>query len=374
MNVALVHDSLVSLGGAERVLEELTRVFPDAPVYVLERTSRHRHPSRMLSTSFLQRVPRLFGTRRWAFPLYAVAPETFDLSAYDVVLSSCSAFAKGVVTRPGSLHICYCHAPARFLWDATHETVDRFPAASVKRGVLRLALHALRIWDVAASRRVDVFIANSETTRSRIRKFYGRDAAVIYPPVATERFAQTGTRAGIGDSNGVHRGYFLFVGRLSPYKNAELVVETFRKLGLPLVVVGEGRAERRVRQAASPAVIFRGFVPDEALADLYAHARAVIFPSDDDFGLVPIEAMASGTPVLALRRGGAVETVEEGVTGEFFDEPLEELLADCVRRFLEREQRYSRVHLRAFAERFSRAAFRSAIRDFVTQAWEERRR
>lgn len=358
MKVALVHESLAVRGGAERVIEELARTFPEAPVYTLEKEHHGLLADRDVRVSFLRHLPTTFRRHRWLLPLSPIAAETFDLSFSDVVISSSSAFAKGIVTRPNTLHICYCHAASRFLWDAYPEILAEH-RGSVRRGLLQITLHALRLWDRAASRRVDFFVANSETTRGRIRKYYGRNSTVIYPPVNVEYATKRSSP----------RRYFLFVGRLSPYKRASLVIHAFNKLELPLVVAGEGRDLRNLQHIAGRTITFRGFVPDAELPDLYGGARAVIFPSDDDFGIVPVEAMAHGTPVIALRRGGATETVVEGITGEFFDEPLEELLADCVRRFLEAEGTYDAA-MRARSARFSPAAFQTNIRAFVEQAWE----
>jgi len=352
-------------GGAERVLEELTQVFPDAPVYTLEAERGILLDGKQVAVSFLRRVPRIFRHRLWSLPLSPIAAETFDLSARDVVISSSSAFAKGVVTRPNTLHICYCHAPTRFLWDAYPEILGELNPGTLRRGTLQLTLHVLRLWDRAAARRVDFFIANSETTKARIRKYYGSDATVIAPPVDVERFRQW-------NKSGAKRArqYFLFIGRLSPYKGTRLAIQAFNKLELPLVVAGRGRELSQLKKIADNTIAFHGFVPDAELPSLYAGARAVIFPSDDDFGIVPVEAMASGTPVLALRRGGATETIIEGVTGEFFDEPMEELVADCVRRFLEKEGTYSVAAMQETSARFSSQNFQKNIRTFVEQAWE----
>lgn len=364
MKVALVHESLTTLGGAERVLKECSRVFADAPIYTLLARPEHAARYSIVHSSFLQRLP-LPLRGRFLWPLYAIAPETFDLSAYDVIVSSSSAFAKGIVTRPGSFHVCYCHSPTRFLWDCYHEAGGALSGA-VPRGLFRFASHPLRMWDAAAARRVDQFIANSETTRQRIRKYYHRDATVIYPPVSVRHPERSE-----GSTRTRKKSYFLFVGRLSLYKRADLVIQTFNKLELPLVVAGQGRALRDLRRLADRNITFRPEVTDEELPALYAGARALVFPSDDDFGIVPVEAMASGTPVLALRRGGAMETIIEGVTGEFFDEPMEELLADCVRRFLEMERAYESAVLRSHADQFSAERFRREIKTFVERAWDD---
>lgn len=367
MKIALVHDALHTWGGAERVLAALCDAFPRAPLYTLTFDPKVAAALKTRVTgSFLQRLPAGLRHQWWTLPFRSIAPETFDLSEYDVVLTSSSAFAKGIVTRPSTLHICYCHTPTRFLWHDAPTLALTYPPGTVRRGLSLLTLHALRLWDHAAARRVDHFIANSAATRSRIRKYYGRDATVIYPPVDLSRFATMGEP--LPDQQA--RSYFLFVGRLSPYKRADLVIETFNKLQLPLIVAGAGREYSRLARLAGATVSLRGFVGDADLPSLYRGARAVIFPSDDDLGLVPLEALASGTPVIALRRGGATETITEGVTGEFFDEPVEELLADGVRRFLDKEGMVKPDALRAQAYRFSAARFRAEIRDLVGTAWE----
>lgn len=365
MKVALVHESLATFGGAERVLKEMQRVFPEAPLFTLDARPDLARRFGPVTTSFLQRLPRCIRQRRYGLPFYPLAPETFDLARFDVVLSSASAFVKGVVTRPGSLHICYCHAPTRFLWDLSHTVGAEWRYRSVRHGFLQLLLHGLRLWDQLSARRVDVFVANSQNTLQRITKYYRRSAVLLYPPVDPLYFQA-------GEGAPLPRAVFLCVSRLSPYKRLDMVIETFNKLGLPLMVVGEGRDEARLRRLTGPTVTLLGFVPDRELARLYAAARAVIFPSDDDFGLVPVEAMAAGTPVLALRRGGVQETVVEGVTGEFFDEPLEEMLADCVRRFLECEHTYDHTAIRAHAARFTAARFRQELKTLVEREWTHR--
>lgn len=365
MNVVLVHESLTRLGGAERVLMELHYLFPDAPIYALlqdDNLVQSLFPDAHIHPSFLRTFPKWLRKRERMFlPLLPVVPETFDLSRFDVVISSASAFAKGVVTRPGTLHICYCHAPTRYLWDWYPQILDDHRLHGLRRAGLVLLLHYLRMWDQTSARRVDRFIANSETTKRRIRKYYGRDADVIYPPVDVDRFTPTAE----------NKGYFLLVSRLAPYKRADLVVNTFNKLELPLVIVGTGRDADRLRRLAGRTTIFNGHVPDAELPAVYAGARAVIFPSDDDFGIVPVEAMASGKPVIAFRRGGATETIIEGVTGEFFDEPVEAFLAETVRQFLEKEKTYDVQRIRKQAEKFSRDVFRAAITTYVERAWDE---
>jgi glycosyltransferase involved in cell wall biosynthesis len=365
MNVALVHESLTHIGGAERVLAELHQLFPRAPMYALyhdESVVRALFPDAEVRLSFLRHVPRFIRRHERLFlPVLPVVAETFDLSGYDVVLSSASAFAKGVVTRPGTLHICYCHSPTRYVWDWYPNVLDEHGMRGIRRGALVLLLHYLRLWDQSAARRVDRFVTNSRATQGRIKKYYRRDADIIYPPVDIERFTPQKT----------NKGYFLVVSRLSPYKRVDLAVNTFNKLELPLVVIGEGRDRSRLERMAGPTISFQGFVSDGELPRWYAGARAIIFAGEDDFGIVPVEAMASGKPVIAFRRGGALETIVEGITGEFFDEPLEAVLAETVRQFLEKETTYDPLVIRRHAEQFSRACFRSTLMKYVEQAWDQ---
>lgn len=362
MKIALVHESRAPRGGAERVFDELQKVFPAADRYTLD------------TSTFLRVFPPRVRERRYLLPLHAVAPETLDLSAYDVLISSASAFAKGIVTRPATLHIAYVHAATRYLWDLTHERVGEFPPRTLRRAMAQASCHALRLWDHAAARRADLLIANSNVTRARIQKYYGRESVVIYPPVTLPTSDVDGRTSDVGSESLVGREYFLFLGRLSPYKGARLAMHAFNKLELPLVIAGEGRERRTLERLGGKTVTFQGRVPEYQLPALYQGARAVIFPSDDDFGIVPVEAMACGTPVLALRKGGAMETITEGITGEFFEEPLEELLADCVRRFLEKEDTYNPAVIRQHAQQFSAARFREEMTAFVTSAWEQGRR
>jgi glycosyltransferase involved in cell wall biosynthesis len=365
MKIALVHESLTRLGGAERVLAEMHRLYPDAPIYALlheNSVTKALFPDADLHFSFLRRFPEFLRKRERLFlPLLPVVPETFDLSRYDVVISSASAFAKGVVTRPGTLHICFCHSPTRYLWDWYPHVLEEFGGGTLKYGVLTILLHYLRLWDQAASRRVDYYIANSNTTAGRIKKYYGRDSHVVYPPVNINKFSPTKA----------HKGYFLIVSRLSPYKRIDVAIHAFNKLELPLVIVGEGRDLERLQGIAGPTITFKGFVSDDKLPDIYAGARAVIFPGEDDFGIVPVEAMASGKPVIALRRGGATETIVEGVTGEFFDEPHEALLAEAVRSFMEKEKDYDCLKIRARAELYSEENFRNNLEKYVAEKWKE---
>ncbi|MDR7400610.1 MAG: glycosyltransferase [Armatimonadota bacterium] len=380
LRVAIVHDWLVTLGGADRVLLELHNLFPHAPVFTaLHRPGALPAPFRGLDVrpSWLQRVPGAVGRHRLAVPLLPLAFRSVDLRGYHLVVSSSHACAHGVRVPPGAVHICYCHTPMRYAWDLQDEYVHALPRAV--RPAARGILAALRAWDRAAAQRVDVFVANSRHVAGRIRRHYGRDAVVIYPPVDTDFFtpaAETPTRTHGAAQEGfppppgppstrspVPGTYYLVVSRLVPYKRVDLAVEAFTRLRRPLVVVGDGPERRRLEAMAGPGVRFVGEVADEVLREYYRHCRALVFPGVEDFGLVPVEAQACGRPVIALRQGGALESVVDGVTGLLFSEPDPEALASAVRAAdgMEFDPRAIRAH----AERFSRPRFRAAIVDLV---------
>jgi glycosyltransferase involved in cell wall biosynthesis len=358
MKLALVHDHLIQDGGAERVLRVFQELFPDAPTFTLL-----YDPERMgeaflgkdIRTSFLQRIPGATGKYRWLLPLMPAATESYDLSGFDVVLSSSSAFAKGVITPPGSVHICYCHTPTRYLWSDTHSYVQELRASRPVKAILPVVLHRLRIWDRMTADRVDRFVANSATVAGRIRKYYGRGSDIIHPPVETSRFSPGG---GAG-------GYFLAGGRLVPYKRLDLVVRAFNRTGLPLKVFGDGPQFDELRLEARRNIEFVGRVDDEAKAELYRGAIAYLNPQEEDFGITAVEAMASGRPVIAYRSGGALETVLEGTTGEFFDDQEWEDLASTVIRF--DPSRYDPAAIRRHAMQFDAEIFKKKMREHIDE-------
>lgn len=364
MKVALVHDHLIQNGGAERVLSALQAMWPEAPTYTLAYDKAHMAPEfghRDIRTSFLQRLPGGLRHMRWFLPLMPTATESYDLSQYDVVISSSSAFAKGVITSPRSVHICYCHTPTRYLWEDTLSYLGELRAPGFAKLLLPMFLSYLRTWDRMAAERVDKFIANSETVQRRIAKYYRSASTVITPPVDTDRFALSSNP----------KNYYLVGGRLVDYKRYDIVVEAFTKLGVPLKVFGSGPAEKELRRLAGPNVEFLGRVSDDERARLFADAIAFLHPHEEDFGITAIESMAAGRPVIAYRRGGATETVVDGVTGVFFDEQSWEELADTVLHF--NVSAFNPEKIRAHAEQFSTANFRSSMREFVTKAWAEHR-
>ncbi|MBI4099251.1 glycosyltransferase [Candidatus Parcubacteria bacterium] len=362
MRVALVHDYLNQFAGAERVLGVFARMFPEAPIYTLvydEQLTGRAFRDRTIKTSFLQRWP--FARRHHRLFLLAMpmAIETFSFADYDLVISDSASFAKGIITKPATLHLNYCHTPTRYLWLDTHKHVAEFPAPRLARRLMPLALNYLRLWDREAAARVDYFVANSRCVAERIRKFYNRSAEVIYPPVATGRFAMGGTP----------ENFYLMVGRMLPYKRFDVAIEAFNELGYPLKIIGDGPEMARLRRLAKRNVEFVGKVSDERLCWFYRHAVALVFPGEEDFGLAPVEAMACGRPVAAFRRGGALETVVEGVTGIFFEEQSAPAIITAVRR-LERS-RFDPHTIRAHALSFDESVFEERMRRFIERAWQE---
>jgi glycosyltransferase involved in cell wall biosynthesis len=310
--VAIVHDWLVSMRGGEKVVEALCELFPDADLYTLVYRRGALTPAienRRIRTSFLQQLPLAITHHRYYLPLYPAAIGRFFLDGYDLVISSSSAAAKGIRVADGIPHICYCHTPMRYIWDQ----YDQYFGPGRSFLPVRLAMKAIRgylqRWDVRTSAGVTAFIANSGNVQERIRRIYGRESTVIYPPVDTDRFKLTET----------DRGYYLVFSALVPYKRVDIAVEAFNRMGKRLVVAGTGPELERLKAMAGPNIEFRGWIPDADLPELYAGCKALIFPGEEDFGIVPVEAMASGKPVVAFAKGGAVETVEDSRTGVLFD-------------------------------------------------------
>ena len=358
MSTALVHEHLAQDGGAEKVLLAFQELFPDAPTYTLVYNSARAHPAFLrkdIRTSFLQRMP--FGPQKyqWYLPLMPLAVERYDLMQYDVVLSSVSGFAKGIITRPDAVHICYCHSPTRYLWTDTHEYINALPYNRLIKRLILLLLPSLRQWDRIAADRVDHFIANSKTVQDRIKKYYRRDSTIIHPPVEVERF----TVSDVVDK------YFLIGGRLVGYKRYDLAIHAFNRLGLPLKIFGSGPEEKRLRAMAKGTIEFLGKVSDTDRGRLMSRAIAFIHPQEEDFGITAVESMAAGRPVIAYAKGGALETVIAGKTGVFFDEQSWEALADAVLRF--KPDEYRPAEIRAWAEEFRKERFVERIRSFIAE-------
>lgn len=372
LRVALIHDWLITLGGADRVLLALHDVFPQAPVFVaLHALGRLPESFRRLDVraTWLQRLPGATRRHRWLVPLMPFAFAHLNLRGYDVIVSSSHACAKGVVVPPGAIHVCYCHTPMRYAWDLSQEYLATTPA--IARPGARAALAWLRQWDRATAQRVDYFIANSHFVAGRIRQHYGREATVIYPPVDTEFFTPAEGAAFPRVPSSPHtssRGpgeqdFYLLVSRLVGYKRVRVAVEAFNELGRPLVVVGDGPERRRLRAVARGNVRVVGEVSDRVLRGYYRQCRALVFPGEEDFGMVPVEAQACGRPVIAYGRGGALESVVDGVTGIFFKEQTPETLAAAVRNA--DDVRWDGATIRRHAQRFSHQRFVTEMIKFI---------
>ncbi|MBI3115461.1 MAG: glycosyltransferase [Candidatus Kerfeldbacteria bacterium] len=365
MRVALVHDHLAQDGGAELVLRVLQELYPDAPTFTLVYDERHANPAfrgKDIRTSFLQSLPLGRRKYQWFLSLMPIAVESYDVMDYDVVISSTASFAKGVITRPDTLHLCYCHTPTRYLWSDTHSYLQEFPTNRVIKSILPLFLSRIRQWDRLAADRVDTFVANSKPVQRRIAKYYRRDSTVIYPPVDTSRFAIASHP----------ESYYLMGGRLVPYKRFDLSIRAFNKLGIPLKIFGVGPEYTFLKNLAAKNVELLGKVSEEDRATLYARAVGFINPQEEDFGITAIESMASGRPVIAYGRGGALETVIEGVTGTFFHQPTWESLADAIIRF--QPERFSPPAIREHALRFDTQRFQERFQSFVSTTWESFRK
>jgi glycosyltransferase involved in cell wall biosynthesis len=352
--------------GGEKVVEALCEIFPHADIYtlvvnpaVISASLRQHH----ITPSFIQKIPGAVRHYQALLPLYPMALEQFDLSGYDLVISSESGPAKGVLTRPETCHICYCHTPMRYLWDMYHDY--RRDCGRLKQLAMVPLAHYLRQWDLASAARVDYFVANSNHVARRIAKHYRREATVVHPPVAVEDFICAE----------MTEDYYLMVGQLVSYKRPDLAVEAFTQSGRKLVVIGEGPELKRLKKNAGPNVSFLGRQPFSVIREHYARCQAFIFPGEEDFGITPVEAQAAGRPVIAFRRGGALETVMENQTGLFFDEPTAASLNAAVDRFESNADDFDPARIREHSLSFSRKRFQremeTVIEDCVRKHFEK---
>jgi glycosyltransferase involved in cell wall biosynthesis len=355
--IALAHDYLVQDGGAERVLKRLQALFPHAPTFTLLRDpKRFALPGRKVVTSFLNDWPGAVSRYMWLMPLMPMAIEHLDLSGYDLVVSTSSSFAKGLLAPPGALHVCYLHTPTRFLWHERLRYVDELRVPAPAKALLPPLLHRLRSWDRLAADRPDILLTNSATSRARIQRYYRRDADVIPPPVDVDRIRPV-------DGAGT---YWVAGGRLVAYKRFDLLARTFARLGLPLKVFGDGPELAALRRIAGPQTEFLGRVHETEKIQLLQEAIGFLHPQEEDFGIAAVEAMAAGRPVIAYGRGGGAETVVHGVTGLHVAHQSWPHLADAVLRFDPR--RFDRAAIRARAETFSAENFDRAILDRLAAA------
>lgn len=369
MKLALVHDWVTTIGGAERCLEVFHELWPEAPLFTLvyaeASIEKLGFSKDKVHASFIQKLRRAEQKYRSYLPFFPIAIEQFDLSGYDVILSSSHCAAKGVITRGDQFHICYCHTPVRYAWDLTNQYLrENNLERGIKAVLARAALHYVRMWDVQTANRVDKFLANSRYTAMRIWRAYRREAEVVYPPVDISRFNVVEDK----------EKYFLFLSRLVPYKKADLVVQAFNQLGLPLMVAGDGPQMPELKRIAGKNVELLGYQSDEKVVELISRARALIFAADEDFGIVPVEAQAAGTPVIAFGKGGVTETVISAescgfdrATGIFFYEQSVKSLKEAVEKFIKIEDKFNVRVIRNNAERFSKERFKETIKTLVEQ-------
>jgi glycosyltransferase involved in cell wall biosynthesis len=362
MRVALVHDYLVQYGGAERVLECFCDLFPDAPIFTLVHDKEAMHgifADKNIKTSFLQKIPLAKKRHRIFPPLMPMAIEQFDLSKYDLVISDSSSYAKGVITGPDTLHICYMHTPMRYAWDDCHKYTHDFYFPKLIKKLVPCLMNYIRIWDKVSAERVDFIIANSNFVKKRIKKYYRKDAYVIHPPVNYDKYYISRK---VDD-------YFLMVGRLIAYKRFDIAIKAFNKLGLPLKIIGRGPEMDRLKKMAKPNIEFLGRVPDERLVDYYARCQAFVFPQEEDFGIVAIEALASGRPVIAFRGGDIVEHIEDGKTGIFFEKQNPSGIIDAIAKF--DAVSFDSNYIRNQAEKFDKSLFKARIKDYISKEYEK---
>ncbi len=364
MNTAIIHEWLVTLAGAESVLQSIYKLYPGT-IYTLfhDKDGIVGAPfaEAPIYMSMLQRLPFGKNHHRAFLPLYPMAIEQFDLREYKLVISSSYAVAKGVLTSSDQLHICYCHSPMRYIWDLTFQYLEASGlSGGLKSFIVRAIFHYIRLWDASSAIRVNEFIANSHYIANRIQKCYNRPATVIYPPVDVDKFS-------VGHKR---ENYFITVSRLVPYKRIDLTIRAFNELNLPLVIVGEGPAEKELKKIANKNITFVGHLQAEALADHLKCARAFVFCAEEDFGIVNVEAQACGIPVIALGKGGALETVLKDKTGMFFYKQDVQCIIDTIREFCAKEASFDPQVIRANAEQFPRSRFEREFKSFVDSAWE----
>ena len=360
MRLAIVHDWLTNMGGAERLVINFKELYPESPIYTTIYNSEKLDKELKnidVRTSFLQNKKNATTNHQKYFPFMPMAFESFDLNEYDIVLSSSTSCAKGVITNPDTMHVCYCNSPMRYGWEFYYEYTKNM--GKLKKVLVKYLMNYMRIWDVSSSKRVDYFIANSENVAKRIWKHYRRESVVIHPAVRTKVF----------NISEIDEDYFLVMSRLVPYKRIDLAVKAFNELGLPLIVIGGGPDLEKLKSIAKGNIKFLGRQPDEVVKEYYAKCRAFIFPGEEDFGITPVEAQASGRPVIAYGKGGALETVVEGKTGLFFYEQTVEALKEAINKF--QEMKFDKSEIRGHAIIFDEEKFKEKINSYVMKSYKE---
>ena len=367
MKKALIHDWFSTYAGAEKCVESFTNVWDDFEIYGLIDFLSDANRDKILKgkyahTSFVQKLPSAKKKYRNYLPLFPFAIEQFDLSSYDVVLSSSHAVAKGVLTHSNQLHISYVHTPIRYAWDLYHQYLHESGLNHGLKGILaKYFLYKIRLWDVSTANRVDHYIANSHYIARRIKKAYGKSSDVIYPPVDIDKFALRESKS----------DFYLTASRMVPYKKIDLIVEAFSQTDKKLLVIGDGPDMGKIKSKASKNIELLGFLDDKTMADLMGQAKAFVFAAEEDFGITPVEAQACGTPVICFGRGGTLETVREGISGLYFmEQNIRELLA-AVDRFEQSYDKFDPIKIRENSLKFSRTRFESEIKSYVEKKYEE---
>ena len=362
MKIAIVQEWLTNLGGSERVVFDISEIFTKAPIYTSVANLKNlpeEYKELDIRTSFLQKIPFFSKRHQLLLPLMPLAFESFDLSDYDVVISSSHSCAKGIITKPETLHISYCHTPTRYLWSNYSEYKKESQFNYLINKTIPRLTNKLRIWDRLAAERVDRFVCNSHYVSERVKKYYKREATVIYPPVDTSFFKPSDK---IGD-------YYLIVSRLIPYKKVDLVIQSFNDLKIPLKIIGKGPEYDKLKKMANSNIEFLGSLTDGEVKEYYSHALAFIAPQEEDFGITPVEAMASGRPVIAYNKGGLKETVVEGLTGTFFNEQTPQCLIDVIQKF--NPKKYNQNLIRQHALKFDTVVFKRRFKKFVEDSYLE---
>ncbi len=361
--IALVFDWMTNPGGAEQVNLFLHRMFPDAPIFtsIFNPDNLPGFEKAAITTSFIQNLPFAKTRHQLYIGLMPYAYELFDLSSFDIVISISHSCAKGVITKPETIHLCYCHTPMRYAWDNWHSYIREYRMNPILKNFGKKRIHKLRIWDRVSAERVDYYIANSTTTKRRIEKYYNKPASVIHPSIDVSKYK-------IAKDT---KGYYLAAGRLIPYKKFDLIVETFNTLGLPLKIVGRGPMENELIRKANGNIEFLGYVPAKELRQLYSECEAFIFPQLEDFGLTAIEAMASGRPVIAYNQGGSTDSVIDGQTGIFFDKQTPLHLKAAIEQYQKSKHKFDPKFIREHAKQFDNAEFEKKLMRYISDKWEK---
>jgi glycosyltransferase involved in cell wall biosynthesis len=360
--IAIVHDFLIEFGGAEKVLLDILEIYPRADLYTLfydQKKLGELFDKYEPKTTFVQKLPKLLKGAPLR-PLLPIATESIKVNKYDLVISNCNSFSKGILTPQDVTHISYLHSPTRYLWDYYHRYIEEHKLGGWKSGFTLPIFSYLRLWDKSASKRPDNYLANSNNVKKRINKFYRRKAEVVYPGIDLDEF--------YSDKKG---NYFLIVSRLSKYKNIDLAIKAFNKLNERLLVIGTGPERKRLEKMSNDNIEFLGFKSDKVVRSYYSRARAFIFPQEEDFGLTPIEAMASGVPVIALKKGGALETIKENITGIYFENEDWQDLKSAVEKFTQIEKNFKTEELQEQANRFSCQEFKKNFSHKIREIYEK---